>query len=97
MVDRVATSCYTIHMNTQITISQPVWPFDGHTLTLALTAEGVMFNDACIAGQRHIPWDKVDDMEVLAEEFREMKVYEFQALCIALGKAYLMKGVITGD
>jgi hypothetical protein len=97
MVDRAATSCYTNSMNTQITLSQPVWPLQGRILTLVLTSEGVVFNDPCVIALPLIPWDKVDDVEFLAEEFREMKVYEFQALCTALGKAYLMKGVVTGD
>jgi hypothetical protein len=85
-------------MNTQIIISQPVWPFEGRILVISVTPSGVIYSDAASSGGKaDIPWDKVDNMEFLAEEFREMKVYEFQALCTALGKAYLMKGVVTGD
>ena len=98
MVDRVATSCYTNRMNTQITLSQPVWPFEGRILTIILTADGVLYDSVGLGKVVPlIPWDKVDDVEFLAEEFREMKVYEFQALVTALGKAYLMKDVITSD
>jgi hypothetical protein len=87
MVDRMATSCYTNSMNTLVTISQAVWPFEGRKLVIDVTAEGVVFNDAS-TGQHIIPWDKVDDMEFLSEKFREMKVYEFRALVTALGVAY---------
>lgn len=89
--------CYTIHMNTQVTFSQEVWPFEGRKLIFDITSEGILFSDDSIVGQHTIPWDKVDDLEYLSEEFREMKVYEFRALVTALGKAYHYRTAVSND
>jgi hypothetical protein len=85
-------------MNTLVTISQAVWPYEGRRLVIDVTAEGVVYTDATsYLALPLIPWDKVDNMEFLAEEFREMKVYEFRALVTALGKAYPYKTTVTND
>lgn len=84
-------------MNTNIT--QPIWPFLGRTLTVMATKECCEVDASMpgveLGGPVLVPWDKVDDMEYLAETFREFRVYEFQAVVLALGKAYLFKTIYT--
>lgn len=78
-------------MNTKIVIYQELWPFTGATLALALEHEGVTvkFDDPVL-----IPWDKALDATYLSQQFRGVRVYEFEALCKGLGEAWKMKDML---
>ena len=82
-------------MNTQIT--QPVWPFLSRTLTVTATKEGCEVDASVpgtdIGGPVMLPWNKIDDVEFLAETFKEFRVFEFKAVVLALSKAYAFKTI----
>lgn len=83
-------------MNTQMQLKEPMWPFTGRHVTLALAQDKI---DIDLGGEAAgvlitVPWDKVDDVEYLAETFRELRVYEFEALVKGLGKAFKIRDAV---
>ena len=65
-----------------IVVQQPVWPFAGRLLALTVKPDCVEFKGE--DNDHAIPRDKITDVAYLAEQFRGMRVYEFEALCKGL-------------
>lgn len=72
---------------TIMVVQQPVWPFQGRMIDFKIKPDGVEFNVCPGTPQSEIHWllrSVITDVAYLSQEFRELKVYEFEALCKGL-------------